>query len=145
MQGAHVSGRVRGLTLVGIFEGGGHPVVEVLDRLVVLLPEVLEANAEGLGRVFWGIGFQELLLQVVPDVLVEPDYVVQRAVPGQGIVPERKDKFVAPPLIIRPLCDRGSPFQSFNILLGLNGILPFSPVEKGDVRGPPDPVVSNKG
>ncbi len=91
MQGAHVSGGVSGLTLVGIFEGGGHPVVEVLDHLVVLLPEVLEADAEGLGRVFWGIGLQELLLQLIPDVLVEPDYVVQRAVPGQGVVPERKD------------------------------------------------------
>ncbi len=76
---------------------------------------------------------------------LDADDVVQRAVPGQGVVPERKDKFVAPPLIIRPLCDRGSPFQSFNILLGLNGILPFSPVEKGDVRGPPDPIMSNQG
>ncbi len=106
---------------------------------------VLEADAEGLGRVFWSIGLKELLLQLSPEVLVEPDYVVQRAVPGQGIVLERKDKFITPPLIIRPLCDRSSPLQSFNVLLGLNGILSFSPIEKGDVCGPPDPVMSNKG
>ncbi len=68
----------------------------------------------------------------------------EEAISRCGTMP-RKDKFVAPPLIIRPLCDRGSPFQSFNILLGLNGILPFSPVEKGDVRGPPDPIMSNQG
>jgi hypothetical protein len=87
MQSAHIGGGVSGLTLVVILEGGGHPVVEVLDCLVVLLPEVLETDAEGLGRVLWGIGLQELLLQLVPDVLVEPDYVVQLAVPGQGVVP----------------------------------------------------------
>jgi hypothetical protein len=145
MHRAHISGGVSRLALVGVLEGGGHPVVEVLDCLVVLLPEVLEADAEGLGRILWGVGLQELLLQLIPDVLVEPDYVVQRAVPGQGVVPEGKDKLVTSPLVVRPLCNRGSPLQSFNILLGLNGILPFPPVEKGDVCGPPDPVVSNKG
>ena len=59
--------------------------------------------------------------------------------------PEREDVLVAPPLVVWPVGDCGGPFQPFNVLLGLNGIFSFSPVEKGDVRGPPDPVVGDKG
>ncbi|MFN9910864.1 MAG: hypothetical protein ACK56F_32955, partial [bacterium] len=65
-----------------------HPIVEVLDRLVVLLPEVLEADAEGLGGVLRGVSFKELRLQVVPDVLLEANDVVKGAVPRQSAVPE---------------------------------------------------------
>jgi len=88
MQGTHVSGGVSGLSLVGVLEGVRHPVVEILDCLVVLLPEVLEADAEGLGGVLRGVSFKELRLQVVPDVLLEANDVVQGAVPRQSAVPE---------------------------------------------------------
>ena len=69
------------LDLVCVPEGVRDAVVEVLHVLIVLLPEVLEADAEGLGRIFWSISLKKLLLQFSPIVLVEIDNVIERVVP----------------------------------------------------------------
>jgi hypothetical protein len=44
-----------------------------------------------------------------------------------------------------PGCDTGSLLQTLYVLLGLDSILTFLPVEKWDVRGSSHSVVSNKG
>ena len=48
MHGSHVGGGMVGLSLVCIPEGVQNPVIEVLNGLVILLPEVLETDAESL-------------------------------------------------------------------------------------------------
>jgi len=70
-----------GLRLVRILEGVRDPIVKVLHVLIVLLLEVLEADAYGICSIFWGVSLQEFLLEVIPVILVEADDVVQRVVP----------------------------------------------------------------
>ncbi len=105
MHGAHVGNGVIWLHLVGIAEGVGHPIVEILDRFIGFLPQILEADTECLGRVIGCVGLQELCFEVVPVVLVEPDDVVEGVVPGQGVLPEGEGKLVAMPLVVGPLGD----------------------------------------
>jgi len=80
MHGPFVGNGVVGLHPVRVPKGIGYPVVEVLDHLVSLLSQVLEADTECLGRILGCVGFQELCLEVVPVVLVEPDDVVEGVV-----------------------------------------------------------------
>ena len=54
-------------------------------------------------------------------------------------------EFVASPLVVWPGCDPGSLLQPLYILLGLDGILTFLPIEKWDVCGSPHSIMSNKG
>jgi hypothetical protein len=56
-------------------------IIEVLDILFILLPEVLEANPEGLGSIFQSINLKELLLQLITDVLVQLNNVIEHVVP----------------------------------------------------------------
>jgi hypothetical protein len=145
MQGAFVGNGVVGLHLVGVPKGVGYPVVEILNRLFRFLSQVLEADAECLGRVLGCVSLQELRFEVVPVVFVEPDDVVKGVVPGQGVLPEGEGKLVATSLIVGPLGDPSRFLQSLDILLGLNGILTLLPVKEWDICGPPDPIMVEQG
>ncbi len=85
MHSALVGNGMIGLDLVRIPEGVRDQIVEILYRLIFLLSQILEADAQGLGRVFWCISLEEFLLKVIPLVFVEGD-VLQRVLPGQGVV-----------------------------------------------------------
>jgi len=105
VHGPFVGNGVVGLHLVSIPKGIRYQVVEILDRLISFLSQVLKTDAECFGQILGCVGFQELRLEVVPVVLVEPDDVVEGVIPGQSVLPEGEGELVTTLLVIGPLGD----------------------------------------
>jgi hypothetical protein len=94
-QGTHEGDRVIGFGLIGIAESVGDFVVKILNTFVRLLSQVLEADAEGLSRIFWRVGLEKFFLELVRIFSVVADYVVKRIIPGESVFSEREKKLIS--------------------------------------------------
>jgi hypothetical protein len=119
-------------------------VVEFLYRFIGFLLQILEADAQGPSRIFWSVGGQEFPFYVGPDLLVEPDDVVQRIVPRQGILSEAEEELRALPLVGVPVGHLGRYLNPLDQLLGCNSFFSFVAEEQQDVGCSSNPIMVKK-